>query len=363
MAEDPKDPKNEGAPKPVYAPTEQSILPGYKKYVPAPPKDWRQWSDGRGNKLDAPKWQGRTSSGGKTVAPLVGDDGQPIRLGTLQIIRDARGNFVVIDWSKPLVEPLPSEGDKEGVQSESFGTAPIMGKQVYKTNQGLPRAKSAMAAIFAHDKEKAAGLLPDPAPSFDLAGQRIQIERNSLCQYARGKWKGRYAIVDEGVALGHERRVIILKETRFKDAVNAFVKIAKKRQSAPKKKRFVGAPIAFNIPSGFGGGGGGGFSSERELPEPGSLSWQTSVELFAQTGKWCETAKFPTGRPAALEEEAREARTRWLEEDAKRPAPVDSPEAIAAIRKLPKRDKAILNQVLEEFDAVLVSLELPGKAK
>ena len=73
-------------PKPVFAPDEQSLLPGYKRYVSQRPKDWRPWSDGRGNKVDAPR-RGGPSFGGKTIAPLVGTDGQPIRLGTFQGIR------------------------------------------------------------------------------------------------------------------------------------------------------------------------------------------------------------------------------------------------------------------------------------
>lgn len=373
MTEDSKSPGADAAasasaeaPKPVYTQPDQVILPGYKNYVLFPKKDWRSWTDDRGNKIDAPPYKGRTSSGGKTVAPLVGSDGQPIRLGTFQIIRDVRNHFTVIDWSRPLVEPVVTPDDDHGddgagAERESSGTAPIMGKQVYRTNQGLERAKSAMAAIFLYEKDRAAGLLPDPAPCFDLKNQRIQIGRHSMCQFARGKAKGRYAIVDEGVALGHERRVVLLKETRFKDAVGAFVKIARKRgEGAPKKKRYVGAPIAFNAPTG-GSGGGGGFSSfaEREYPEPGSLSWQTSVACFAQTGRWCRSAEFQAGRPEALEAEALEARAAWLAEDAKRAEEKSAPEVLEQMQKLPVKDQSILNQLIEEFDAVVISLEWP----
>ena len=63
------------------APTEQALLPGYKKYVRSAPKDFRAWRDGRGQQIDAPTKRGGGSFGGKVIAPLTDRSGKPIRLG------------------------------------------------------------------------------------------------------------------------------------------------------------------------------------------------------------------------------------------------------------------------------------------
>jgi hypothetical protein len=354
----------EQAPKPKFAPTEQAILPGYKKHVPSPPIDYRQWNDGRGNKLDSPAYRGRTSAAGKLIPPFVGSDGQPIRLGTLQLVRDARGAYVIVDWSKPFFAGDEKKMETDGNEDDSPRETPLMGKQVWRTND-LADAKRAMAALhqFAEDLRK--GLAADPAPCFDLAGKRVQIGDLSLRRFARGKLQGRYAVVNERLSIASKKRVTLLKAATFKEAVFGFERERKRREASPKPRRFVGALIAFSAPS---GGIGSSFVpfDQREYPEPDSLSWKTAVDLYAQTGRWPKSAEYPTGRPAALEAEAEEARAAYLAEEAARPPEperVDDPAALAAMAKLPEADRALLNQVLEQFDGVLVSIELPREAR
>lgn len=355
---------SEEPPKPKFAPTEQAILPGYKKHVPSPPTDYRQWNDGRGNKLDSPAYRGRTSAAGKLIPPLVGTDGQPIRLGTFQVVRDARGAYVVIDWSRPFYAGDEKKTETDGNEDDGPHETPLLGKQVWRTND-LTDAKRAMAALHQFAEELRKGLVADPAPCFDLAGKRVQIGDLSLRRFARGKLQGRYAVVNERLSVASKKRTTLLKATTFKEAVFSFERERKRREAATKPpRRFVGAPISFSAPS---GGIGSSFIpfDEREYPEPGSLSWKTAVDLYAQTGRWPRSAEYPTGRPAALEAEAEEARAAYLAEEASRPPepePVDDPKALAAMRKLPARDQAILNQVLEHFDAVLVSVELGSKS-
>jgi hypothetical protein len=268
---------------------------------------------------------------------------------------------VVVDWSKPFFGGDEKKAEGDGNKDDGPRETPLMGKQVWRTSD-LADAKRAMAVLHQLAEDARKGLPQDPAPCSDLAGRRVQIDHLSLCRFARGKLKDRYAIVDERQNIVSSRRTMLLKVTSFKEAVFAFERERKRRAAAPKPRRFVGAPIAFSAPS--GGFGGGAFVpfAEREYPEPGSLSWRTAVDLYAQTGKWPRSAEYPTGRPAALEAEAEEAREAYLIHEASRvpePEPEDNPAALAAMRKLPKADRTILNQMLEQFDAVLVSIT-PG---
>ncbi|HYX21518.1 MAG TPA: hypothetical protein VFA98_11800 [Thermoanaerobaculia bacterium] len=344
-------------PKPVFAPDEQSLLPGYKRYVSQKPKDWRAWSDGRGNKIDAPRRVG-PSFGGKTIAPLVGADGQPIRVGSFQIIRDTRGVFAVIDWSRPVSgEEIVVEGDerKERPQQQSG----IMGKEVFR-HKDLRRAGAAMLVLH-RDAEADAGKLPhDPAPCTDDRGKEIRSGDVALCQYARGPGKGKFAIVDYGP---RPRRIFDVEAKNKKAAFRVFMKESARRAVDKPKPAVRGAPIAFDVPTGFGGGGAT-FSrswNDKTYPEEGSESWRICVGLYAQTGKWCRTANMIWGdaRPDAIEFEAAAAREEFLKTSSAQEEPKDDPKALRAMKKLKASEKGLLNEILEFFDGALLEVKLP----
>jgi len=369
------------------APPEQALLPGYKKYVRAQPRDFRAWRDGRGQQIDAPTTKrGGGSFGGKVIAPLVDRSGKPIRLGDFQVVRDLKGQFKVIDWSRPAMDP--PEDEERSVFKEEIAaprTSAIMGKEVYKS-KNVQRSIHAMIALHRDKRDRLANLPPDPAPQSDLANKSIQIGSLSLARWARGPVQGTFTIVDLGREITHSRRFTDLPKCKnLKQAVKAFILESRKRKTAPPKKmRAVGAPIAFEVPSGFGGSGGGfgggGFGgsfvpyAERTYPEPGGDAWKTCIALYAQTGRWPKTAdliwgegrpdddgKIPEGfekRPERLEQQAHEARVAFLEaekEEAKK-EPADEPVALANLEKLRDEDRILINEILEHFGGTLTSV-------
>lgn len=357
-------PDDNDKPKPVYAPPEQALLPAFKKYVSAPPIDWRKWTDGRGQKIDAPGYKGRMSvASGKIVPPLVGSDGQPIRKGAFQVIRNARQQYVVIDWSKPL---LTSSG--EGEEHDEGRTKEVMGREVH-SSRDLRVARNVMVTLWAYARDLALGLIPDPTPQRDNAGTLIQIGSLVLCRYERGPIRGTYAAIDTRrplVDLGRE--VLLKKATNLKLAIRALDAENKKRSSTVeivKKRRFVGPPISFEPPSRGGAGGsfgsGGNFSwMDRRCPEPGSTSWETCVKLYALTGKWCLTANmiWADQRPDDLVAEAEEARAVWL---AAQEPMANLDEALSSI---PKKSRKILASIANVFEgAVITKIVLPGEVQ
>jgi len=348
-------------PKPVFAPDEQSLLPGYRRYVAQRPIDRRAWTDGHGNKIDSPKYRGGASFGGKTIAPLVGDDGQPIRLGTLQIVRDARGMHVVIDWSKPFFEEAAPPREEEGDRKDrpAMGTTPLMGKQIFR-HKDLRRARAAMLVLHRDAEAIAAGLPLDPAQCTDDRGKAIRSGDLALCQYARGGRRGHFAIVDHGPT---PRRVFDIDAKNKKAALRVFLKESARRAAAGPKPAVRGAPIAFDVPLGFGGGSSYAKSwADRSVPEEDSEAWRTSVALYARTGKWCRTANmiWSDARPPGLEVEAAAAREAFLEELRAEEQPKDDPKARRAMRKLSKDDRTLLNQILERFDGALLEIKTGG---
>src|SRR5271163_1568919 len=116
-------------PKIVYSPVEQSLLPGYGKLVNRPPKDWRKWENGRGEKVDAPRYRGQQFTG-KIIPPLVDSHSNPIKEDSFQIVRNAKGELVIIDWSLPAIAGASTD-DSEF--EDSGKTLPIMGRHVYRT--------------------------------------------------------------------------------------------------------------------------------------------------------------------------------------------------------------------------------------
>jgi len=359
----PDDDKPPEKPVPQWAPDEQALLPGMRPVLGYPPRDWRPWSDGKGNKIDGPRYGGPTF-GGKTVVPLVGADGKPISLGTFQIVRNVRGLHSVIDLSKPMFDDRRAGDD---VGDEVPHTSAIMGKQVFKPHPDLRRAMAAMV-VLARDAEADKARLPhDPAQCLDDNKKEIKRGPVSLCRYARGKTAGRFAVVDNSF---EPRRIFDLDAKNLRAALKLFEKHAARRAAAQPRPVVRGAPIAFDVPSGFGGGGagGGGFRSswaEKTYPEPGSPSWSTSVALFAQTGKWCRTANMIWGdqRPAELEEEARGAREEFLREAAKREPEKDDKAALRAMKRLSEGEKTLVNILLEHFEAVLVEVSSPSSKR
>jgi hypothetical protein len=344
-------------PKPVFAPDEQSLLPGYKRYVSQKPVDWRQWNDGRGNKVDAPR-RGGPSFGGRTVVPLVGPDGKPIQLGTFQVIRDARGAHVVVDWSRPAIgEPVVALGDERKERPQQMSG--IMGKEIFRSKD-LRRACAAMLVLHRDAEAFAAGLPVDPAQCTDDRGKEIRKGDVALCQYARGPSKGRFAIVDHGP---QPRRVFDVDAKNKKAAFRIFMKESARRAEAKPKLVVRGAPIAFEVPTGFGGGGAT-FSrswNDKTYPEEGSDSWNTCVTLYAQTGKWCRTANmiWSDARPDALEFEAAAAREEFLKAEAARQEPKDDPKALRVMKRLPAADKKLLNEILEFWGGALLEIKGP----
>ena len=343
--------------KPVYAPKEQSLLPGLKPHISVRPEDRRPWSDGRGNKVDAPRRSGPTF-GGKTVVPLVGSDGQPIRLGSFQVIQNVRGAFVVIDHSLPMFASDDEVRDRKDSESR---TAAIMGREVFSTKEGLGRAMAAMVVLHRDKVAKDKGLPLEPAQLKDLKGQEIRRGDLALCRYERGPTKGTFAICDHG---HRPRRIYDLKEKTIRAALAAFEKRCRTHKpAAPKRKPHAGL-IGFEPPAGFGSFGGGQpgwMRAEKTCPEPGSLPWKTCVRLYAHTGKWCKTANLIWGdqRPADLEEEANAAREEFLKSAAVELPAKDDEAALRMMRKLPKASKTLVNILLEHFEGTLLEVKLP----
>jgi hypothetical protein len=345
-------PEKPEKPEPQWAPDEQALLPGMRPVLGFKPRDYRQWSDGRGNKIDAPRYGGR-SSGGKTVVPLVGSDGRPITLGTFQIVRNARGGHSVVDWSKPMFE----EPDAQDDVGESVSESRIMGREVFKPHQDLRRAMAAMIVLHRDAEAKKAGLPVDPAQVIDDRGKEIRRGSVALCRYARGPAAGRFAVVDHAFS---PRRVFDLEDKTTRAALKTFEKEAARRVSKKPRPAVRGAPIAFEVPSGFGRGTFRQSWGDKTYPEPGGICWMTCVMRYAETGKWCQTANLIWAdlRPSELEQEAREAREAFLL-SVSRSSEVSKKDATAALdrmKKLGTKEKTVLNQILEAFDAVLVEI-------
>jgi hypothetical protein len=271
--------------------------------------DWRKWEDGKGNKVDAPGYRGAQFTG-KIIPPLTDGHGNPIKDGSFQIVMDAKGNYVVIDWSLP-VDPSPVTAKAE---EDDGRTAPIMGRMLYRTRHSLDRAKAAMAILADEKKERAKGLPPDPAQCFDLKGAAIVIGKLALRQFQRGPHKTRYVIVNEAIDITLlSKRGLVIKERTLKDAVARLVKEAQLRKANFKpRKKFTGPPILFSAPEGFGGFGGD--RGDRTCPTPDSKSWDVVVDLYARTGQWCQTAKliWCGDYPQELIEQCEEYRQEYL---------------------------------------------------
>lgn len=304
-------------PEPVYAPPEQGIIPGYKKLIGEPKKDWRKWEDGRGNKVDAPAYRGQQFTG-KIIPPLVDSHGNPYRDGPLQLVKDAKGSYRVIDWSLPADKNFVIDDEDDG------RTAPLMGRPIYETRHSLERAKLAMNILARKKRDKDAGLPDDPAQCKDLTDKPIFVGKLVLVRFARGRFAECYAIIDttcDIAAPGY--RLVCKKDVTFKQAVALLVKESKKPRksaaSAGPRKVFVaaGPPITFSAPEGFGGSGSG--FQDRECPAPDSKSWDVTVDLFARTGKWCETARriWAGQYPPELVEQCENYRAEYLEDPSK----------------------------------------------
>ena len=277
-------------PKPIYSPPEQAALPAFGKLVNRPPKDWRKWENGRGEKVDAPKYRGVQFTG-KIIPPLTDSHGNPIKEGSFQIVRNAKGELVIIDWSLPV---LGSATVDDSEFEDDGKTQPLMGRHVYRTKGSLDQAKAVMAVLVLAKKERESGVPPDPAQCHDLAGKPVRIGQLALCEFKRGKLTGRFIIVDHARDITSKERGLVLKAKTFKEAVASFIEKSKTWKGMAKKKRiFVGPPIMFEAPAGFGGSGGG--FQERVGVSPDSMAWDTVVELYARTGEWCTTAKLISG--------------------------------------------------------------------
>lgn len=379
MSDDSKDKK----PEPVYAPTEQSLLPGYKKFVSQPPKDWRKWEDGHGNKIDAPKYQGAQFTG-RIVPPLTDSHGNPIKKGDLQIVKDSKGNYKIIDWSLSAIAEPTSKSDTERDVDSDFedarGTAPIMGRTIYETRHSLDRAYKALDILAHEQKDRLGGKAKDPAACFDLKGVRIAVGEGKiwLGQYVRGKFAGQYVLVDDRVDITLPGHLFIFnkKTESLKEAVAKFLAEVANRKVAPKKKQYTWPQIQFSAPEGFGSFGGAGYANQT-YPTPDSLSWDTIVELYARTGRWCETAMLiwsDQQYPEELIEQCRAYREEYLANPAAFYEPWES-HPHGCSEAAPKGDsdleesKAILDReiaesheavrdVLEAFDgATLLSFE------
>jgi hypothetical protein len=297
----------------VYAPPEQAIIPGYKNYISFPKKDWRKWEDGRGNKVDAPAYRGQQFTG-KIIPPLTDSHGNPIKDGPLQLVRDAKGTYRIIDWTLPA--------DKNFVEYEDDGrTPPLMGRPIYETRHSLERAKLALDILARKKREKVAGLPDDPVQCKDLAEKPIFVGKLVLVRYARGRFAECYAIIDTAcdiAAPGY--RLVMKKDVALKRAVELLVAESKKpRKSAPVARKIyvaAGGPMMFSAPEGFGGFGG---FQDRESPTPDSKSWDVTVDLYARTGEWCKSAKliWCGHYPAELVEQCENYRAEYLADPSK----------------------------------------------
>ena len=83
----------------------QRLLPGMRKTVGWPKRDWRKWKNEKKEKIDAPPYKGRMSTwGGKLIPIPVDRAGHPLKINELQVIFRADGFYIVCDWSQPLGE-------------------------------------------------------------------------------------------------------------------------------------------------------------------------------------------------------------------------------------------------------------------
>lgn len=294
----------------------QSILPGFRRDVGPVPVDRRPWRASDGQQIDSPAFRGAEFLG-KIIPPVTEPDGSDVRLGSFQVMRDARGTLVVVNWELPFDRRWKSPGEFDAPV-----TPPIMGRTVYRTREGLVRAKNAMGALFANKRDRARGLARDPAVVKDLRGKEIRLGGLALCRFERGPHRGSYAAVNEVLAVCERGWVELLRGSELKTAFRAFTAFCAKGRSgaratsaAAPKKKFVGAPIAFEAPAGFGERAPM-IGRDARGAGPGSDAWKTSVALYARTGKWCKTAMlvWGDGRPAEMVAEAEEARREWLKE-------------------------------------------------
>lgn len=293
----------------------QAILPGMRHAVGYVPEDRRPWRDARGRQVDSPAF--RAQFFGKIIPPVTEPDGSDVRADDYQVLRTATGDLIVVDWATPMSSnPLD-----RGRELDSGMTRPILGRTVYRTRQGIVRAKNAMNALARRRRDEKSGLPLDPAVVRDARKKEIKRGELSLCRFARGSYKGRYCIVDDNVVFYERGHLELLTASAsMKAAIAAFQARAHAHQhSEPPRAasvaRATGAPIAFEVPSGFGFGARSARSDSNEKLNSRSPAWRTSVDLYARTGKWCRTAELVWGDdfPAALVSEARAARAVHLE--------------------------------------------------
>lgn len=302
----------------VISPPWQAILPAFKKELNFPKKDYRPWRNQHGEQIDSPRYRGPQFND-KIIPPLTDSHGIPFKEDSLQIVRDARGVYRIVDWSLPADKTIAPVNEDTELQ-----THPIMGRAIYETRHSLERAKLAMSILARKRRDKKAGLPDDPVQCKDLKGAAIFIGRFVLARYARGKFAGHYAIIDTASDIAAPAyRYVLKKDASLKDAVLQLEKAHKTRKPAAaqkSRKKFIaaGAPIAFNAPEGFGGFGGGG-GGDRECPTPDSVSWDVTVDLYARTGRWCKTAMliWVGDYPAELVEQCENYRAEFLEDPSK----------------------------------------------
>lgn len=79
----------------------QALLPGMRRYVAPPKKDWRPWTDGRGQKIDSPRHRGATFYGAEVPLP-TNSRGEPLAIGHFRILARTDGLFVVVDRRAPF---------------------------------------------------------------------------------------------------------------------------------------------------------------------------------------------------------------------------------------------------------------------
>jgi len=350
MSEDDK--KEEGKPQPVYAPPEQGIIPGYKKLIGAPKKDWRQWRNDRGEQIDSPPFRGPQFTG-RIIPPLVDSHGRPIKDGPFQIVRDAKGVYRIVDWSLSALKPVAGESDEGDAKDDEGCTAPIMGRPVYETRHSFDRAKLAMSILARRKRDQEAGLSPDPVQCHDLAGVPIFVGKLVLVHYARGKFTGQFAVIDTACDIAAPKYRLVLKAgATLKQAVAVLVKESRSRKPAAKKITFVGPPISFEAPAGFGGFGG---DHERECPTPDSKSWDVVVDLYARTGRWCRTAMmiWADRYPEELVEQCENYRAEYLADPSKfydQPIEIEDDD-----RREKAESRSVVRDVLEVFEGSFVT--------
>lgn len=82
-------------------PEAQQLLPGMRKAVGWPKRDWRKWKNEKKEKIDAPKYRGPMFTG--KLIPLPTDRaGHPLKMNEFQVMLCSDGSYIVADWSQPL---------------------------------------------------------------------------------------------------------------------------------------------------------------------------------------------------------------------------------------------------------------------